>query len=68
MRRHSLIKDSLVIKQDQNGSIVRELATGVPIQVQKMMLMCNPRVLHNHMIEHFNHATEGNHVIISESK
>ncbi len=65
---HSPFKDNLVIKQDWNGSIVRDLATGVPLRVQKMMLMCNPRVLHNHMIQHFDEATEGNHVVISEMK
>ena len=65
---HSPFKDNLVIKQDWNGSIVRDLATGVPLRVQKMMLMCNPRVLHNHMIQHFDEATEGNRVIISEKK
>jgi hypothetical protein len=25
-----------------------------------MMLMCNSQILHNHMIEHFDYATEGN--------
>jgi hypothetical protein len=33
-----------------------------------MMLMCNPQLLHNHMIKHFDRATEGNRVIISETK
>jgi hypothetical protein len=68
MVRHSPFKDNLVIKIDRNGSIVRDPATGVPLRVQKMMLMCNPRVLHNHMIEHFDDATDGNRVLISESK
>ncbi len=66
--QHSAFKDNLVIKQDRNGSIVRDLTTGVPVRLQKMMQMCNPRVLHNHMIEHFDDATEGNHVLISETK
>ena len=35
---------------------------------RKMMLMCNPRLLHNHMIEHFDNGTEGNRVLISETK
>ena len=47
---HSPFKDNLVIKQDWNESIVRDLTTGVPVQVQKMMLMCNLRVLHNHRL------------------
>ena len=46
MARHSLFKDNLIIKQDWNGSIVQGPTTGVTLQVQKMMLMCNPRVLH----------------------
>jgi hypothetical protein len=65
---HSPLKDNLVIKQDRNGSIVQDPATCLPIQVQKKMLMCNPQILHNHMIEHFDDATEGKHEIISESK
>jgi hypothetical protein len=65
---HSPFKDNLVIKQDWNGSIVRDPATGDPLRIQKMMLMCNPRVLHNHMIEHFDGATEGNCVLILENK
>ena len=65
---HSSFKDNLVIKRDWNGSIVRDLTTGVPVRLQKMMLMCNPRVLHNHMIEHFDDATEGNRILISEMK
>ncbi len=32
------------------------------------MLVHNPRLLHNHMIEHFDDATEGNRVLISETK
>ena len=65
---HSPFKDNFVIKQDWSGSIVRDLSTGDPFRVQKMMLMCNPRVLHNHMIETFDDATEGNKVLISEMK
>jgi hypothetical protein len=68
MVRHSPFKDNLVIKRDRKGSVVRDPATGVPLRVQKMMLMCNPRVLHNHMIEHFDGSTDGNRVIILESK
>ena len=68
MVHHNPLKDNLVIKRDRNGSIVRDVTTGVPVQVQKMMLMCNPRVLHIHMIEHFDDATEGNRVLISETK
>ena len=65
---HSLFKDNLVIKQDWNGSIVRDLTTGVPVRLQKIMLMCNLRVLDNHLIEHFDDATESNCVLISETK
>ena len=65
---HSPFKDNLVIKRDRDGSIVRDPTTRQPVRVQKMMLMCNPRILHNHMIEHFEDATEGNRVVISESK
>ena len=68
MVRHSHFKDNLVIKQDRTGSIVRDPATHQVLRVQKMMLMCNPRILHNHMIKDFNHATKGNRVIISEAK
>ncbi len=68
MVHHSPFKDNLVIKRDWNSSVVRDLATGIPLQVQKMMLMCNPRVFHNHMIKHFDEATKGNRVIISETK
>jgi hypothetical protein len=67
MVHHNPLKDNLVIKRDRNGSIVRDVTTGVPVQVQKMMLMCNPRVLHIHMIEHFDDATEGNRVLISKT-
>jgi len=65
---HSPFKDNLVIKRDQDGSIVQDPITHQPVRVQKMMLMCNPRILHNHMIEHFEDSTDGNRVIISESK
>ncbi len=68
MVRHSPFKDNLVIKRDRNGTISRDHVTGLPVKVQKMMLMCNPRVLHNHMIEHFEDATDGDRVLISESK
>ena len=68
MVHHSPFKDNLVIKRDRDGSIVRDPTTRQPVRVQKMMLMCNPRILHNHMIEHFEDATEGNRVVISESK
>jgi hypothetical protein len=68
MVRHSHFKDNLVIKQDRTGSIVRDPATHQVLRVQKMMLMCNPQILHNHMIKDFNDATEGNRVIISEAK
>jgi hypothetical protein len=30
--------------------------------------MCNPQILHNHMIKQFDNATTGNQVIISETK
>ena len=68
MVRHSPFKDNLVIKRDQDGSIVRDPRTRQPVRVQKMMLMCSPRILHNHMIEHVEDATEGNCVLISEKK
>jgi len=63
MVRHSPFKDNLVIKRDRDGSIVRDPTTRQPVRVQKMMLMCNPRILHNHTIEHFEDATEGNAVM-----
>jgi hypothetical protein len=68
MARYSPFKDNMVIKRDRKGSIVRDPATHHPLRVQKMMLMCNPQILHNHMIEHFDRATEGNRVLISEKK
>ena len=68
MVRHCPFKDNLVIKPDRDGSIVQDPTTRQPVRVQKMMLMCNPRILHNHMIEHFEDATEGNREVISESK
>jgi hypothetical protein len=68
MVRHGPFKDNLVIKQDRDGSIVRDPTTCQPACVQKMMLMCNPHILHNHMIKHFEDATEGNRVLILESK
>jgi hypothetical protein len=68
MVRHSPFKENLVIQQDQNGSIVQDPETGLPLCVNKMMPMCNPRIPHNHKIEHFANATDGNHVIISKTK
>ena len=59
MVRHCPFKDNLVIKPDRDGSIVQDPTTRQPVRVQKMMLMCNSRILHNHMIEHFEDATEG---------
>jgi hypothetical protein len=44
MVRHSPFKDNLVIKRDQDGSIVRDPTTRQPVRVQKMMLMCNPHI------------------------
>ena len=35
MVRHSLFKDNLVIKRDWNGSIVRDITTGVSVRLQK---------------------------------
>ncbi len=67
MVRHSPFKENMVIKRGQTGSIVQDPATHHPLRVQKMMLMCNPQILHNHMIEHFDRATEGNHVITPET-
>jgi hypothetical protein len=68
MVRHSPFKNSLIIKSDRSGRIVKDMTTGAPLRVQKMIMMCNPRELHNHMIQNFDDATEGNQVIISESK
>ncbi len=68
MVRHSQFKNNMVIKRDQTGSIVQDLATQHLLREHKMMLMCNPRILHNHMIEHFDRATKGNCVIILETK
>ena len=52
MVRHCPFKDNLVIKRDRDGSIVRDPTTRLPVRDQKMMLMCNPRILHNYMIKH----------------
>ena len=66
MVQHSPFKDSLIIKRDRSGCMVQDQTTGAPVRVQKMIMMCNSRELHNHMIENFDDATEGNRVIISE--
>ena len=42
MVRHSPFKDNLVILRDWNGSIVRDFNTGIPLWVQKMMLIAIP--------------------------
>ena len=66
---HSPFKDNFAIKRDRNSEIVHDTITNVPICVPKMMLKCNPRQLHNHMIESFEDAIgEDNTVIVSESK
>jgi hypothetical protein len=64
----SPLMENLVIEQDRTGSIIWDPATHQLLRVQKMMLMCNPGILHNHMIKDFNDATEGNHVLVLETK
>jgi hypothetical protein len=61
-------KGELVIKRDRQGDIVRDATNNEPIRIPKMMLLCNPRMLHNHMIETFGRALDGDKVIVSESK
>ena len=65
---HNPWKGEEIIKQDRQGKIVRDPMTNQPVHVAKMLLKCSPRILHQHMIETFDEATNGNNVLISESK
>ena len=65
---HNPCKGEEIIKRDRQGKIVRDETTNRPVRVAKMLLKCNPRILHQHMIETFAEATDGNNVLISESK
>ena len=58
----------MVIKCDRQVDIVRDATNNEPIRISTMMLLCNPRMLHNHMIETFGGALDGDKVITSESK
>ena len=61
-------KGETIIKHDRHGWIVRDPITDKPISVPKLLMTCNPRELHNHMISDFDGATDGNKVLISELK
>jgi hypothetical protein len=60
-------KGETVIQRDQDGNIVRDPITRLPIKIQKMMMVCNPRELHNHMIAEMLSAVDGNQVLVSEN-
>jgi len=60
-------KGETVIQRDQDGNIVRDPITRLPIKIKKMMMVCNPRELHNHMISELLSAVDGNQVLISEN-
>ena len=64
---HNPCKGERIIMRDRQGNIVRDPMTNQPVGVAKMLLKCNPRILHQHMIETFDEATNGNNVLISES-
>ncbi len=61
-------KGDTVIKRDRQGKMVRDPVTNELICVSKMIMLCNPRELHNHMIDTFEGARDGDKVLISESK
>jgi hypothetical protein len=61
-------KGETILKRDQQGKIVRDPITKKPINVPKLLMTCNPRELQNHMISDFVGATDGDKVLISESK
>ena len=61
-------KGETIIKRDQQGKHVRDPVTNELICVSKMIMLCNPRELHNHMIDTFEGARDGDKVLISESK
>ncbi len=61
-------KNETIMKRDRDGRIVRDPVTHKPISVPKLFMTCNPRELHNHMIVDFDRATDGDQVLISESK
>ena len=65
---HNPCKGEDIIKRDREGKIVRDPITNQPVRVAKMLFKCNPRLLHQHMIETFDEATDGINVLISESK
>ena len=43
-------KGETILKRDQQGKIVRDPITKKPFNVPKLLMTCNPRELHNHMI------------------
>ncbi len=61
-------KNKTIIKHDRDGRIVRDMVTHKPISIPKLFMTCNPRELHNHMVVDFDQATDGDQVLISESK
>jgi hypothetical protein len=61
-------KGDTIIKCDRDRRIVRDPITHKAVCVPKLFMTCNPRELHNHMISDFIGATDGDRVLISESK
>jgi hypothetical protein len=68
MTRFNPSKNDTIMKRDRDGRIVRDPVTHKPISMPKLFMTCNPRELHNHMIVNFDRATDGDQVLISESK
>ncbi len=68
MIRFNPSKGDTIIKHDRDGRIVRDPITHKAVCVPKLFMTCNPRELHNHMISDIIGATDGNQVLISESK
>ncbi len=64
---HNPCKGKEVIKRDRAGEMVRDPITSKPVRIAKMLMICNPRILHQHMIQTFDQATEQNKVLISKS-
>ena len=68
MVRFNPNKGETILKRDRQGKIVRDPITKKPINLSKLLMTCNPRELHNHMISDFVGATDGDKILISESK
>ena len=68
MVRFNPNKGETILKRDRQGKIARDPITKKPINVPKLLMTCNPRKLHNHMISGFVGATDGDKVLISKSK